>query len=104
MPEASEFSRKLKSRPTIQLWSCKGARMGRTLAPIDLRVISNVFLEISRSPWFEPGESRALALYLIHQYSRGLDESSLKAVAEPFAREWFRGRPRFDALEMAAWR
>ena len=73
--------------------------MGRTLTPIDLRVIGNVFLKISKAPWFEPGDAQALAHYLIHHYSRGHDEASLHEIAEPFAREWFRvGLGRFDAL------
>ena len=65
--------------------------MGRTLAAADLRIIRNVFRDMSRSAWFDPSETRALAFYLIYQYSRGLDEASLRAAAEPFAREWFRG-------------
>jgi hypothetical protein len=73
--------------------------MWRTLAPIDFRVISNIYVDISRAPWFEPRDAKSLALYLLHTYSRGLDEASLKAIAEPFAREWFRrDRGRFDVL------
>jgi len=73
--------------------------MGRALKPVDLRVIDEVFRDISRSPWFEPGESRSLGRYLIHQYSPDQDKSSLRAVAEPFAREWFgAGCWRFDVL------
>jgi hypothetical protein len=69
--------------------------MGRTLAPVDLRVIGDV-LTISRSPWFEPDDSPALAFYLMHHYSPG---PRLRVVAEPFAREWFKiGQGRFDAL------
>lgn len=73
--------------------------MSRVLAPIDFRVISNVYVAISRADWFEPRDGRSLAFYLLHRYSRGLDEVSLKAIAEPFAREWFFvGRGRFDQL------
>lgn len=76
--------------------------MGRSLAPVDLRVIGNVFLKISQSPWFEPGDTNSLARYLMHRYSRGQDETSLHAIAEPFAREWFHlGKGRFDVLDDA---
>lgn len=73
--------------------------MDRILTPADLRVIGNVFMKISRAPWFEPSDAGPLAFYLIHQYARGHDEMSLEAVAKPFAREWFPiGRERFDSL------
>jgi hypothetical protein len=75
--------------------------MGRKLTPVDLRVIDNVLRAIARSPWFEPSESRALARYLIHQYTPRHDEASLMAIAELFAREWFGiGRQRYDALSV----
>lgn len=73
--------------------------MGRALAPVDQRVIGDVLMEISSAPWFEPDDISALAFYLMYRYSRGSDAASLKAHAEPFAREWFRiGLGRFDAL------
>jgi hypothetical protein len=73
--------------------------MGRSLSSIDLRVVGGVFGEISRSWWFEPNDVGALALYLIHNYSPGQNHASLMAIAEPFAREWFRrGLGRFDVL------
>lgn len=73
--------------------------MKRALTPVDLRVIGKVFRTISASPWFEPGDANSFALYLVHHYSQGHDEASLRAFAEPFAREWFRrGVGRFDAL------
>jgi len=75
--------------------------MVRTLAPVDLRVISRVFQEIYSAPWFDPDDARALALFLIHKYSRDYNEDSLSAIAQPFAREWFKvGQPRFDVLAL----
>lgn len=63
--------------------------MRRALAPIDLRVISNVYSEISRAHWFGPGDAKGLAHYLLHSYSRGTSEASLRERAELFARECF---------------
>ena len=58
----------------------------------DYEIVRRVFLEISHSKWFEPGDENSLATYLLHQYEKGHDEVSLKAVSLPFAWEWFCAR------------
>lgn len=74
--------------------------MLRTLTPDEIRLISNVFVQISIASWFEQRDADSIKRYLLHRYVPGQDEGSLRTVSEPFAREWFQaGRRRFDVLD-----
>lgn len=65
----------------------------RHLAPQELRLVRDVYRDISAESWFERGLKAEFAAYVISMYQRGMvDPEKLKALCSIAARRKFSSR------------
>ena len=62
----------------------------RHLAPEEIRLVRNIYLDISHATWFDQGLKTEFAAYVINMYQRGMvDPEKLKSLCSMAARRKF---------------